>query len=297
MKPNLEDMRVFLEVVEARSFTAAAERLGRTKSAVSQAVTRLEDDLGTRLLYRSTRSLSLTDAGTRFLAHCRDIRNAYDTALADIKTEADPSGILSLTAPNALCGPVIVPLIGRFVKLYPDISVRLQADDSPMDLIESQIDLAVRVGEPDIQSARVSKLGVLHESLYASPDCIAAHGGPPAELAGMADWDHIANEWQGVPVKYRTADGAAIRVTPRIRCNSLHDILRLAEMGAGIARLPDTAAAESVARGSLVRLFGVGSAPVHSMHLFERKPPARVRIFVQMMRDSLRSDRSPATRK
>ena len=190
---------------------------------------------------------------------------------------------------------MIVPLIGRFVELYPDVGVRLQANDSPMDLIETQIDLAVRVGEPDIQSAKVSKLGVLYESLYASPDFVAARGGPPADLTGITGWDHIANEWQGVPLKYRTADGAAVRIAPRIRCNSLHDILRLAQMGAGVARLPDTAAADSVRNGTLQRLFEVGSAPVHSMHLFERRPPAKVRIFIQMVREKLRSDRHAAT--
>lgn len=290
MKPNLEDMQVFLEVVEARTFTAAAERLGRTKSAVSQAVTRLEDDLGTRLLYRSTRSLSLTDAGTRFFAHCCDIRSSYDTALADIKAaEADPSGTLSLTAPKALCGSLIVPAIGRFVELYPEISVRLRADDSPADLIESQIDLAVRVGDPDVQSAKISKLGVLREGLYASPECIAAHGGSPSDLTGIADWVHIANDWQGVPVRYHTADGLVIRVTPRIRCNSFHEILRLAEIGAGVARLPDSVAAESVVTGTLVRLFEVGAAPIFTMHLFAKRPPAKVRIFIQLIRDKLKA--------
>jgi len=290
MKPSLEDMQVFLEVVEARTFTAAAERLGRTKSAVSQAVTRLEDDLGTRLLYRSTRSLSLTDTGTRFLAHCCEIRSSYNTALADIKTaEADPSGTLSLTAPNALCGPIVVPSISRFVELYPNISVRLRADDSPMDLVESQIDLAIRVGEPAVQSAKISKLGMLHEGLYASPDCIAAHGGSPNDLTAIADWAHIANDWQGVPVRYHTADGEIVRVTPRVRCNSFNEILRLAEIGTGVARLPDIVTSESVHRGTLVRLFEVGAAPIYSMHLFAKRPPAKVRIFVQLIRETLKS--------
>ena len=150
-------MQVFLAVVEARTFTAAAERLGRTKSAVSQAVSRLENDTGERLLYRSTRSLSLTEAGTQFYAHCRDIRDTYDKALLAIK--AKPSGTLSVTAPHAICKSVVDPAIAKFIELYPDIGVRLLADDSPVDLIESQVDIAIRVGDLAQKSTKVSKFG------------------------------------------------------------------------------------------------------------------------------------------
>lgn len=291
MKPGLEDMQVFLEVVDARSFTAAAERLGRTKSAVSQAVTRLEDDLGLRLLYRSTRSLSLTDTGARFYSHCRDIRSSYDSALSDIKSsDGEPRGTLAVTAPNALCAPVIVPAIAKLLELHDNIGVRLLADDSPMDLIESQIDLAVRVGEPHLQSAKISKLGVLREGLYASPECVAACHGIPENMNAIADWPHVANDWQGTPVRYEGPDGSIIRVHPRIRCNGLHDILQLAEAGAGVARLPDIAAAESVARGKLIRLFEVGTAPVYAMHLFPKRPPRKLRTFVELVRKQLRQD-------
>ncbi len=289
MKPGLEDMQVFLEVVDARSFTAAAERLGRTKSAVSQAVTRLEDDLGLRLLHRSTRSLSLTETGARFYAHCRDIRSSYDSALADIKTaNGDPRGTLTVTAPHALCAPVIVPSIARLLEIHSNIGARLIADDSPMDLIESQIDLAIRVGEPELQSAKVSKLGLLREGLYASPECVSAHGGIPETLDGVAGWPHIANDWQGIPVRYHGPDGSTIRVDPRLRCNSLHDILQLAESGAGVARLPDITAAQSVARGRLLRLLEVGTAPVHAMHLFPKRPPRKMRTFIELVRTELR---------
>ncbi len=293
MKPSLEDMQMFLTVVEARTFTAAAHRLGRTKSAVSQAITRLEGDLGARLLYRTTRSLSLTEVGTRFFAHCGDIRTSYEAALNDLKTDSDsPSGTLSITAPHALCLPVIVPAIARLVELHPNINVRLLADDSPVDLVESKIDLAVRVGTPQMQSAKIAKLGTLYESLYASPDYVASRGGMPNNLTDTVEWDHIANDWQGVPVKYQSADGSIIRVNPKIRCNALHDTLRLAEMGAGLAWLPNIAARESIDKKTLVRLFEVGASPVHYMHLFSHNPPLKVQTFVQLIRKQLQSDQT-----
>lgn len=291
MKPSLEDMQVFLEVVEARSFTTAAERVGRTKSAVSQTISRLEADLGTRLLRRSTRSLSLTDSGTRLLSYCRDIRDSYDLALGEIATaKADPSGTLSVTAPKALCEPIIVPTIKRYTHLFPDISVHLRADDSPIDLIEAQIDLAIRVGEPNVQTAKIAKLGMLAECLYASPCHVAKHGGLPDSVTGLARWAHIAHDWQGSPVNYRTSDGAQLRATPRVRCDSLYEILQLAELGCGVARLPDVTVEASVRNGKLVKLVELGSAPIYSMHLFANRAPAKVTKFVQLVRDKLKSE-------
>ena len=288
MKPGLEDMQVFLAVVEARTFTAAAERLGRTKSAVSQAVSRLENDTGERLLYRSTRSLSLTEAGTQFYAHCRDIRDTYDKALLAIK--AKPSGTLSVTAPHAICKSVVDPAIAKFVELYPDIAVRLLADDSPMDLIESQVDIAIRVGDLALQSAKVSKLGMLYESLYASPEYIAAQGGIPDDLADIGGWGHIANDWQGVPVRYDLPNGETLRINPRIRCNSLYDIVRLAKMGVGVARFPDMTVSSHVTGGSLTRICEISAAPVHYMHLFSKRPPAKVQKFIKLLRNELQTE-------
>lgn len=289
MNPDLNDMLVFREVVEARSFTAAAKRLGRSKSAVSQTMTRLEADLDCRLLYRSTRSLSLTEAGARLYAHCRDLKDSYDAALADLRSDAmDPSGTLTLTAPHALCAPLVVPAIARFLALYAGMRVRLVAEDAPVDLIEARIDLAIRVGYPKAQAAHISKLGSVGESLYASPDCVARMGGPPRDLAALLAWDHIANDWQGDPVRYRALDGSHLRVAPRIRCNALPDILRLAETGAGVALLPDLAAKESLARGALHRLFAISVTPVHSLHHFRTRPPKKVQSFTKLLRAELR---------
>ncbi len=288
MKPSFDDMQIFWEVTETRSFTAAAERLGRTKSAVSQGVSRLEADLGTRLLHRTTRSLSLTDAGTRFLAHCRDLRSVYDMAVSDMSAGTEPSGMLSVTAPDALSGPVVAPAVVDFVNRFPAVTVRFHSSDSTADLIGSQIDLALRIGEPKAQSAKISKLGSLRKYLYASPSLITAQGGAPKCLAELKDWPHIANDWQGNPVRYDTPDGQTLRVIPRIRCNSFNEVLRLVELGAGIARLPAIATAGRVGTNALEPLFDTGAVPVFAMHHFAQRPPAKVQKFVQMIRMKLK---------
>ncbi|WP_444894637.1 LysR family transcriptional regulator [Microbulbifer sp. TRSA001] len=290
MKPNLEDMQVFLAVVEARSFTLAADRLERTKSAVSQAVTRLESDIGTRLLYRSTRSLSLTEAGSEFYAHCQEIKDIYNSALAGLKNNSDKlAGSLSVTAPHALCESVIVPAIIRLAEQYPQLKIRLLANDSPMDLIESQVDLAIRVGNLELQSAKVAKIGLLGESLYASPQLIEKQSGTPEDLTELQNWTHIANDWQGTPLKYEFKNGVQVKVRPNVRCNSLHDIMQLTEAGLGVAQLPDIAARKRVDNGALCPIAPVAAAPIHYMHLFSKRPPAKVQKFIKAIKTQLKS--------
>lgn len=285
MKPSLEDMQVFLTVVEARTFTLAAERLARTKSAVSQTITRLENDLGARLLHRSTRSLSLTETGAQFYSHCREIKDIYHTALSDIK--AKPSGVLSITAPHALCKSLVDPAIKAFIETNPDMSIRLIADDSAVDLVESQVDLAIRVGELDLQAAKAAKIGTLYESLYATPEYIAQQGGMPDNLMDIATWTHIASDWQGTPVKYNIGSKEVLRVNPKIRCNSLNSIIDLVEMGIGVARLPDITVARNVTQRTLVKIKAISKAPVHYMHLFSKNPPAKVQSFIQLLKARL----------
>lgn len=289
MNPNPADMLVFLTVVEARSFTLAADRLARTKSAISQTLSRLEEDLGCKLLYRSTRALSLTEAGAQFYAHCQDMQRCYDNALGVINTAGAATGTLTITAPHALGLPLLVPVISEFTAHFPKIDVRLISSDAAIDLIDAKIDLAVRVGEPRHQTARISKLGSIGESLYASPACINRMSGLPQQLSDLAGWGHIANDWQGNPVTYSTPDGQTLKVVPRIRCNSLPDILHLVESGAGVARLPDLAATPGQQRGSLTALMSLGAAPVYSLHQFERYPPQKVKQFIALLRTRLKT--------
>lgn len=288
MKPNLEDTQVFLMVVDARSFTVAAERLAKTKSAVSQTVTRLERDLGAQLLYRSTRALALTEAGSEFYSHCCDIRDSYGKALASIKQySVKPSGLLTITAPHTLSETLIVPAMTELLKIHPNIDIRLLANDAPMDLIDAQIDLAIRVGPLEVQTAKVSKLGMLYESLYVSPYYIKVMGGIPEDMHSLGRWQHIASDWQGQPIKYNLAGGVTFKVKPRFRCNSVHDIIALTLQGQGIARLPDIIVASHVKQGTLVKLEFVAASPVHTMHLFSKRPPEKVQSFVKILKRQL----------
>lgn len=291
MIPNPVDMMMFLEVAETRSFTGAAARLGKTTSAVSQAVARLERDLDCRLLYRTTRAISLTDAGALALSHCREIKRTYEAATSELRTkEANPSGTLSITAPHALCGSVVVPALKNLCDDHRDLCVRVIADDAPIDLIERQIDLSVRVGTPDGATARISKIGALNEGLYASPAYIAERGGIPQAFEDLENWDHIANEWQGSPVRLTGPSRLEFRVSPRFRCNTVHDVLNFAEAGLGVALMPDIVAAAAVSRGGLICLFSLSATPIFAVHQFEGRAPAKVTQAIKALKQTLRSN-------
>mgnify|MGYP001825377918 CR=1 FL=1 len=288
MTPNLNDMLVFLAVVDERSFSAAAEQLNRTRSAVSQAVSRLESDVGARLLYRSTRSLALTEAGARLASRCRDIKRNYDDAIGDLQDVSEiSSGLITVTAPHALCGSILIPTVAQFIATHANLSVRIIAEDARLDLIDAQVDLALRSGQPSGQTARITKIGGVGESLYASKSYVDECGGIPSDLEKLRDWDHIANEWQGTPISYELNLGTNLTIKPRIRCNAFPHVMTAVYASLGVARLPDPAAKDGVRAGQLLRIAELGVSPIYAVHQFDKRPPKWVKSFVQALRNQM----------
>ncbi|WP_299007154.1 LysR family transcriptional regulator [uncultured Shewanella sp.] len=285
MSPNPLDMMTFLEVAEAQSFTAAAEKLGRTTSAVSQAVNRLEKDLNCRLFYRTTRSLSLTDAGVHAISYCRQMQDVYQSAKTKLQNiESEPSGLFSITAPHILSRSLIVPTLTRYCDIYPDLSIKLVTDDNPIDIVEKQIDLSIRIGEPSSASARMTKVGVLTKGLYASRDYVTGKGGIPISFSQLENWDHIASGWQGSPIIYTGPGKDRIKITPRYTCNTVYDVLSFTVSGAGVGLLPDVAAREHLHQGALHKLCDLFPVPVYAVHQYERRAPLKVKNFVSMLK-------------
>lgn len=284
MEPNPHDMLLFLAVVEARSFTAASQSVGLTKSAISQAVKRLEDAVGEQLLFRSTRALSLTDAGTRLIPHCSALRQVQQDTLADFQGAGSPVwDTLTVTAPHALCGPVLAPVLSQFLA-DRGFSLRLIADDAPVDLVERQVDVAIRIGAEGPQSARISRIGWLTESLYADRRYVAAMGGQPDDIGTIADWIHIANEWQGNPVTYRMDSLRPLTVRPAIRCNTVQGVLSFVEQAAGVAQLPDIVVRAHHDRDRFHRLFTVGKTAIYALHKFEGRAPQKVKDVIARLK-------------
>lgn len=288
MNPNPADMLVFVTVAEQKSFTAAANILGKTTSAVSQTIARLEQALDTQLFYRTTRSISLTEEGQRALTLFTDMRDAYDAATTEMaSSKSNPEGTFSVTAPHALSESIMVPALSEYSAQFPGVNIRLISEDHPLNIIERRIDLSVRVGNPTAQNARISKVGMLEEQLYASPEYIVSKGGMPSSIAILWDWDHVANEWQGSPIKITAETGEKIRVTPKFQCTSTSDVLRFSMGGLGVALLPETVAKQAVQEGKLEALFPISITPIYAVHHYEKGLPAKVSEFIQILRQKL----------
>lgn len=291
MKPNFNDMMSFAEVVETGSFTAAAERLGRGKSSLSQSITRLEGDLGVRLIQRTTRRLSLTEAGQRFYRHCENIREIHALALEDAHTEATAlSGRLCLTAPHALAEAFVRPAVTAFLREHPAVEIVFHSDDGQLNLVDHAIDLAVRVDMPQDQSLKVSKLGEFRDLLCAHKDLVTEHSGLPNDLATLKDWPHIANQWQGQQIAYQRQGETAVRIRPHLRCNAFHDVLGFVRDGLGVALLPDIAIREDLRSGEILSLFPkdkIAPVAIYAAHAFDSFPPKRVGAFIACLRQLL----------
>ena len=250
----LPGMAVFVRVVEAGSFSAAARQLGSTASAVSRQVARLEQALSLRLMERTTRQLRLNEAGSEFYNHCRTMLDAADQALAiGERLMSSPRGLVRLSVPKAYGKFVISPLMPEFLRRYGDVDVQLHISDQSPDLIEEGFDLLVQVTDQPPEGLAGKPLGPVRQLLCASPAYLHLQGEPqhPQELlrhsclylgenAGDNRWHFSNGDQQEV-------------VTVRGRYISNHSEARLeAALGdIGITVLPQFTAAQALAEGRL----------------------------------------------
>lgn len=176
---SFSDIVAFVRVVEAHSFVAAAQTLGMSPSAISKAVSRLEERLGARLLNRTTRSLSLTDLGTSFYDRCREALSQLDQAESEV-TEARgvPRGKLRVDVPVSLGRLLIVPALPRFIQQHPEVTVQMSMNDRVVDLVQEGIDMALRVGELSDSSLIARRVGSFRVVTCASPEFIQRVGVP-----------------------------------------------------------------------------------------------------------------------
>ncbi|MGE6660743.1 LysR family transcriptional regulator [Pseudomonas sp. NPDC077408] len=250
----LPGMAMFVRVVEAGSFSAAARQLGTTASAVSRQIARLEQELSLRLLERTTRQLRLNEAGSEFYAHCRAMLDAAEQALAiGERLMSRPHGLVRLSVPKAYGKFVISPLMPDFLRRYADVDVQLHISDQSPDLIEDGFDVLVKVTDQPPEGLAGKPLGPVRQLLCASPAYLQQHGTPqhPQELlrhscmylgenAGDNRW-HFSNDEQQEVVMVRG------------RYISNHSEARLeAALGdIGITVLPQFTAAHALAEGRL----------------------------------------------
>jgi DNA-binding transcriptional LysR family regulator len=185
MTMDMNDTLVFIKVIEAGSFTAAARDLRQPKTTVSRKIRELEQRLGVQLLHRTTRRLGLTEAGTTYFQHCKQIPQVLiDAEEAVGQLQGKPRGTLRITASYSLTVSVLAPLLGEFRALYPGVNIDLVLSHRTLDLIDEEIDIALRMGNLPDSSMAARQLVVLPNRIYASPAYLERHGEPshPLEL-------------------------------------------------------------------------------------------------------------------
>jgi DNA-binding transcriptional LysR family regulator len=287
---NLNRLGMFVAVVEAGSFTAAADTLGTTKAVVSFNLKQLEQELGVALLTRSTRRLALTEAGEGFYAECARLLREADAAVDQARSgQATLAGSLRVTATVDYGNRIVAPALAAFARCHPALRVSYQASSTHADLIGDRLDLAIRVGTLADSSYRATPIGQFKLLLVASPALLAEHGAPRT-LEALAAMPWLANR-PGRSDHWRVTDGKgrehALRVAPVAHADTASALLAFAEAGCGVAALPDWLLEEPLARGVLQRVLPTISLPpqpVYAVYPDTRHVSAKVRRFIDFLR-------------
>ena len=278
---------VFVAVAENGSFAAAARKLGITKSAVSKRVGGLEAHLGAQLFHRSTRSISLTEAGEIYLAHAiQALGSAQEAEDAVAALQGDPIGHLKVSAPMSFGQLHVAPAIPEFLRLHLGITLELSMDDRFVDLVDSGMDLALRAGSLPDSALIARKLAPIHSVIVAAPAYLDRAGAPlhPQDLLDH-DCLHYAYSRDPLEWKFIGDDGEiAVRTKGRFRVNNSEALCTTLVAGLGIGRLPTFIAGAHLAAGRLQRVLPNFLMPEQALYAVfpERQHvPAKVRAFVE----------------
>lgn len=295
LRANMNDILVFMAIVDAGSFVAGGRAMGLTRSAAGKAVGRLEGRLGIRLLNRTTRSLSLTDEGRVLYDHGQQILSAIDDAEASVAgPTGTPRGVLRLTVPDAFGRLVVLPLLAKYLRTWPDIQVEVSFSDRLADLLEDGFDLAVRIGLTSTDTRLVSRVIAKYRALLcAAPAYLAARGQPDrAEDLAVHDCLYFSSRSRRQAWRYRGPDGAWMRAPgrSRLRLDSGEAIRDAALAGLGIAFLPEFLVSGHLAAGTLSQVLPqleMDEVSIVTLYPTKRFLEPRVRRFIDLMVEEL----------
>ncbi|MEH6592275.1 MAG: LysR family transcriptional regulator [Halioglobus sp.] len=279
---------VFVAVVESGGFSSAARMLGVSKSAVSKRINQLEKSLGVRLLHRTTRTLSLTEAGERYFEHAAQaLAAARQAEDAVTELQGEPQGKLKISSPMSFGRLHVAPMMPKLLKRYPKLQIELVMDDRTIDLVAAGFDVAIRSGSGSLPTSALiaRKLAPLRQVLCASPDYIERYGLPaqPTELPEhncvLFSLSSDADEWTLVG----DDEPEIVSVSGNYKVNNSEALLEALREGIGIGRLPTFVAGPDLKTGRLIRLLESHHIPDHSFYaVFPEREylPAKVRAFL-----------------
>jgi DNA-binding transcriptional LysR family regulator len=292
---RLDAMTVFSTAVESGSLSAAGRKLGMPLATVSRKLSDLETHLKTRLLNRSTRKLTLTDAGQAYLIACRRILDDVNEAERGAAGEfSAPKGELVITAPILFGRLHVLPVTTEFLRAYPDVDVRLVFGDRVLNLLDEHVDLALRIGELPDSTLIASRLGTTRRVVCASPAYLAAHGEPatPQDLASHAcvsfDAMSSADAW-----RFRNHGlDVSVSVRSRLVANSADAAIEAAVAGLGLTRVLCYQVEDARRAGKLKIVLGdyeSAPAPVSLVYQRQGRLPLKVRAFLDFATPRLKA--------
>ena len=289
MKSRLTGMSVFAEVVGAKSFSAAADKLGISKSLASREVSALERSLAVKLLNRSTRKLSLTEAGSIFYEHCVNILQEAELAERRVtQAQSEPAGVVKMTAIPAFAVRHVLPAIVEFQQQYPKIQVRLSCSNRTVDLGTEGFDLGIR-SSPPAPNLVARKLAVSRLVLLASPAYLARRG-TPRRIQDMEKHDCVLFPMlapKGVWTFRRSGRKYALKVPASFETDDLEAVRAAILSGLGVGLLPRHMVGADLRQGTLVPLLRqfqpVPEGAIYLVYLPNRTQPSRVRVLVNFL--------------
>ena len=283
---RLDELAVFVAVLDAGSLARAARRLGRSPAAVTRGLATLEARAGVRLVERTTRKLAPTEAGVALADQARRVLADYAAAVSAETATGPLRGRLGVTAPLVFGRRHVTPLVTAFLDAHPETTVELRLSDRYLDLIDEHLDVAVRIGALAASGLVARKVGEVRRVLVAAPSYLA-RAGTPAAPADVARHQTLftGDRSQGAEWRFRRPDGRelAVRIAPRLTVSDVDATLAAARDGHGLAWALSYQVADDLAEGRLVRLLAEYELPPLPVQLVTpslRLAPARVRAFV-----------------
>jgi DNA-binding transcriptional LysR family regulator len=292
---RLGAMEMFVRIVETGSFSAVARQLGTTQPTISKQLTALEKQLQTRLLQRSTRSLSLTEAGAAYYERCRRILDEVREAEAALgRLQSALTGTLHVNGSIALGQIFLAPLVLKFQQQYPGLAIELSLSDRYIDLVEEGADVAVRVGRLADSNLVARRLGSTRRVLVATPAYLAAHGTPerPEDLVRhsclLYAYLSTGDEWL-----FNGPDGEIrVRVHGNFKANNGHVIREALLASVGVALTPDWLIHDKLEAGEVVALLPQFATPpleINAVYPSGRHVSAKVRAFIEFLRNEFKA--------
>ncbi|WP_086775963.1 LysR family transcriptional regulator [Vibrio coralliirubri] len=296
---KIECIRIFVETAQLNSFTATANKLDMTQSAVSKKIAWLESDLGMTLFQRNSRKISLTHAGKDYLTYCVRFLEEMSAIESQLKRETESvEGELKISAPSAFSTMLLSESLQAFIEQHPGIRVNLSVDDRIVNLNDHNIDVAIRASQLKDSGLKARLLFNNKVHYFASPEYLEKHGAPqqPQELSKHQCLTYSlmtpANEWRFTDKSHKAN---SIRVNQIFTSDSPEMLLKMSRQGLGIVALPNWMGKEFVEKGELIRLLADWSndqLPMYAVYHASDYLPQRIRVFIDFLADYLSSRNS-----